>query len=265
LVAAHHPATVDRRDLAAFQRFPEASMTTVTSDSHRPAPTRNENEDLATWAYREIRRAIIDLAFQPGQQIQEQFLAQWLGTSRTPVREALKRLQGEGLIEGMSSRGAMVAQVSVSDIENAYQVIELIEGLASRLAAERLTDNGAAQMHACLGKMESAAIEGDQQRWVAFDAALHDVIRACAANAKLDHVAHIVYPTIERVRNMYLLDGLEPNRLGSAMETHRAMAEAIFAGDPDQAEALTRAIFRHAGENNLRLLKQWIVPLRRQF
>jgi DNA-binding GntR family transcriptional regulator len=240
-------------------------MAPVSTDNRRPAPTRQENEDLATWAYREIRRAIIDLAFQPGQQIQEQFLAQWLGTSRTPVREALKRLQGEGLIEGMSSRGAMVAQVSVADIENAYQVIELIEGLASRLAAERLTDEEAARIRECLEKMEAAANGGDQQGWVAFDAELHDVIRSCAVNTKLDQVAHIVYPTIERVRNMYLLDGLEPNRLGNAMDSHRAMADAIFASEAERAETLTRAIFRHAGENNLRLLRQWIVPLRRQF
>jgi DNA-binding GntR family transcriptional regulator len=230
-----------------------------------PETGRRGSEDLATRAYREIRQAIIDLSFQPGQQVQEVFLAQWLGTSRTPVREALKRLQGEGLIEGMSSRGAVVAQVSVQDVENAYQVIELVEGLASRLAAERLTDEGSAQIRACLERLELAAAADDLTAWAAVDPELHDIIRICARNTKLDQVAHIVYPTVERIRNMYLLDGLEPNRLHVAMADHRALAEAIFCRDGDRAEDLARGLFRRASDDNLRLLRQWVAPLRRHF
>ncbi|HEY7030716.1 MAG TPA: GntR family transcriptional regulator [Thermomicrobiales bacterium] len=234
-------------------------------DGGPTATERRGNEDLASRAYREIRQAIIDLSFQPGQQVQEVFLAQRLGTSRTPVREALKRLQAEGLIEGMSSRGAMVAQVSIDDVDNAYHVIEVIEGLASRLAAERLTDDGAAGIHACVERLDQAAQSGNLTAWAGVDAELHDEIRRCANNSKLDQVAHIVYPTIERVRNMYLLDGLEPNRLEIAMSRHRALGDAILARDGDRAEELARDLFSRAREDNLRLLRQWVAPLRRSF
>lgn len=240
-------------------------MSATSTDNHHRAPSRRENEDLAARAYREIRQAIIDLSFQPGQHVQEHFLAQWLGTSRTPVREALKRLQGEGLIEAMSSRGAVVAQVSINDVENAYQLIEVTEGLASRLAALRLTDEGSARISSCIERLQLAADAEDLAAWTTIDAELHDDIRACAANAKLDQVAHIVYPTIERIRNMYLLDGLDPNRLQVAMEDHRRLSEAIFARNPELAEQLARSLFRRACEENLRLLKQWVIPLRRNF
>lgn len=237
----------------------------VVTDTGTPERQRRGTEDLAARAYREIRQGIINLSFQPGQQLQEAFLAQWLGTSRTPVREALKRLQGEGLVEGMSSRGAVVAQVSIDDIEHAYQVIEVIEGLASRVAAARLTDDDATRIRTCLDRLEAAATSEDLAVWVTADAEFHDAIRACARNSKLDQVAHIVYPTIERVRSMYLREGREPNRVRVAMEAHRALGNAIFAGNQVLAEQLARELFRRASEDNIRLLRQWVVPLRRNF
>jgi DNA-binding GntR family transcriptional regulator len=197
--------------------------------------------------------------------VQEVFLAQGRGTSRTPVREALKRLQGEGLIESVSSRGVVVAQVSIEDIEGAYQVIEVTEGLASRLAALRLTEDGADLLRGCLEALECAAASEDLTAWTTVDGQLHDAIRACAGNAKLDQVAHIVYPTIERVRNMYLLDGVEPNRLQIATEAHRTLVHAIIGREHEQAEAIARGLFHRACDDNLRLLRQWIVPLRRSF
>jgi DNA-binding GntR family transcriptional regulator len=239
------------------------SSTPVASDGR--SGSRRTGGDLAARAYREIRKAIIDLDFQPGQQLQETFLAQWLGTSRTPVREALHRLQGEGLIEGLSSRGAVVAQVSVDDIENAYLVIEVVEGLASRLAAERRTADDAAALRACLDRLSAAAIAADLEGWASVDADLHETIRAIARNAKLDQVAHIAYPVIERVRSMYLREGHEPDRLGVAMAAHRDLVEAILAGEGERAEGLARALFTRARQDNVRLLRHWVAPLRRSF
>src|SRR5688500_13982070 len=113
--------------------------------------------DLATRAYQGIRGAILDLSLQPGQALQEVALASWLGTSRTPVREAIRRLQSEGLVEGSTSRGVVVAQVSVDDVANAYLVLELLEGLAGRLAAQRLTDEGAPGLRALMAQLQRAA------------------------------------------------------------------------------------------------------------
>jgi DNA-binding GntR family transcriptional regulator len=77
-----------------------------------------QEEDRATRAYLAIREAILRRAFQPGQRLQETSLAEWLGMSRTPVREAIWRLQSDGLIEYASTGGAIVAELSIDDIEN---------------------------------------------------------------------------------------------------------------------------------------------------
>ncbi len=237
---------------------------TIRQQSHR-TPTRLEHEDLAARAYREIRQAILDLTFQPGQQVREVELASWLGTSRTPVREALKRLRGEGLVEALSSRSAVVAQVSIEDIENAYQVIGIVEGLASRLAARRSSDEGSQRIANCLKRLEAAAAANDISEWTNVDAQFHDEIRVCAANSKLDQVAHIVYPTIVRVRNMFLLEGNEPSRLQIATAAHVALGNAIFDRDEARAEEVARELFEQACRDNLRLLRRWVVALRRNF
>ena len=233
--------------------------------TERQERTSRGSGGLATRAYDEIRKAIINVSFQPGQQLQESFLAQWLGTSRTPVREALHRLQGEGLIESLSSRGAVVAQVSVDDVDNAYQVIEVVEGLSSRLAAARLTDDGAVALRSCLDRLAAAGVAGDLESWTTIDGEYHDTIRAIARNPKLDQVAHIVYPVIERVRSMYLHDGHDPDRLPATVRAHERLCDAILAGDGNQAEALARALFAKAREDNVRLLRRWVIPLRRSF
>jgi DNA-binding GntR family transcriptional regulator len=222
-------------------------------------------EDLATRAYREIRQAIINLTFQPGQRLQETYLAEWLGTSRTPVREVLKRLRGEGLISNLSSRGAIVAQVSVDDVEDAYFVIEAMEGMASRLAASKITDETRTLLHSCLDRMQQTSTGEDLTAWTAADAQFHNMIRATANNPKLELVAHVVYPTIERVRSMYLLEGHEPDRLIVATKAHITLGDAICNGNEDEAETLARALFREARQDNIRLLRQWVAPLRRSF
>ncbi|MBI3974256.1 MAG: GntR family transcriptional regulator [Chloroflexi bacterium] len=229
--------------------------------------TRREprEPDLATRAYDGIREAILTMSFQPGQQLQEVALAHWLGTSRTPVREAIRRLQSEGLVESSSSRGVVVAQVSIDDVENAYLVIEVLEGLAGRLAAERLTDEGAIGLRRVLDELQHAAAAADLERWTQLDAELHDTIRAIAANPKLNQVANLVYPVIERVRSIYLREGHEPDQVAIATADHCVIGEAILARDATRAEALSRQLFAKAGADNVRLLKRWVSPLRRSF
>jgi len=220
---------------------------------------------LTTSAYQQIRAAILRMEFQPGQKLQETALAEWLGTSRTPVREALRQLQGEGLIETSASRGVVVAEVSIDDIENAYLVLEVLEALASLLAAERLADADASRLRAILDDMNDPASTMTVDRWAGLDSDFHDTIRSIAANPKLAQVANMVYPVIECVRSTYLREGSEPDRLATAISSHTELGEAILARDGPRAETLTRALFAKARLDNVRLLRHWVLPLRRSF
>lgn len=227
--------------------------------------TGRSGNDLAGTAYRQIREAILRMDLQPGQKLQEVALAEWLGTSRTPVREALRRLQTEGLIESYSARGLVVAEVSIEDIDNAYLVIEALEALSCRLAAQRLGDEGAAKIRALLIQMQEAASAAAVERWTKADHEYHDVIRDLSGNPKLQQVANLVYPVIERVRDIWLREGPEPDRLAGTTDDHVAVGEAILAGDAERAEALGKELFVKARLNNVRLLRHWVAPLRRSF
>lgn len=221
--------------------------------------------DLATTAYRRIREAILRMEFQPGQRLQEVEIAAWLGISRTPVREAFRRLQAEGLLQSLATRGVVVAEVSIEDIDDAYRVIEMLEALSSRLAAERLTADGAAAIGALLIQMREAAAATELERWAKVDAEFHTAIRAIAANPKLVQIADLVYPVIDRVRHLHLREGSEPERLAAETIAHRRLGEAILAQDGDRAEQLVRELFTKARQDNVRLLRRWVAPLRRSF
>jgi len=221
--------------------------------------------DLASTAYRRIRDAILRMEFQPGQRLQETDVATWLGVSRTPVREAFRRLQAEGLLQSLATRGVVVPEVSIEEIDDAYRVIEMLEALASRQAAERRTEVGAAALRALLEQMQAAATAAELERWAGIDVDLHATIRSIAANPKLVQVANLVYPVIDRVRHLHLREGSEPERLAAETAAHRRLGEAILAGDGDQAEALVRELFAKARLDNIRLLRRWVSPLRRNF
>jgi DNA-binding GntR family transcriptional regulator len=239
-------------------------MTLTDATSHLVPAEAPLAGDLAAYAYEKIRAAIISLEFQPGEALQETALARRLGASRTPVREALRRLQGEGLIEVAPSKGMIVAQVSVQDVENAYFVIEALEGVSARLAAERRDSADAEALRDVMARF-TAAEPLVLDEWITVDSAFHDVVRQMAANTKLTQTTAMVYPVIERVRHMHLREHHDAARIADQSAIHLAIGKAILEGEGERAEAMMRELFRQARIDNVRLLRQWIVPLRSSF
>lgn len=239
-------------------------MTLTEATSHLVPAESPLSGDLAAYAYAKIRAAIISLEFQPGEALQETALARRLGASRTPVREALRRLQGEGLIEVAPSKGMIVAQVSVQDVENAYFVIEALEGVSARLAAERRDSAEADLLREVMARFTSAE-PPVLDEWIRVDSVFHDVIRQMAANPKLTQTSAMVYPVIERVRHMHLREHHDAARIADQSAFHLAIGRAILDGEGERAEAMMRELFRQARIDNVRLLRQWIVPLRSSF
>jgi DNA-binding GntR family transcriptional regulator len=219
--------------------------------------------DLAAYAYAAIRAAVISLEFHPGEALQETALARRLGASRTPVREALRRLQGEGLVDVAPSKGMIVSQVSVQDVENAYYIIEALEGVSARLASERREPGAADGLKEVMDRFATSTLDLDD--WIRIDSAFHDAIRQMASNPKLVQTSSMVYPVIERVRHMHLREHPDAAVVADQSAAHIAIGRAILNGDGERAESLMRELFRLARIDNVRLLRQWIVPLRSSF
>ncbi|MEU7019250.1 GntR family transcriptional regulator [Streptomyces sp. NPDC046203] len=190
---------------------------------------------MSARAHEEILRRIVDRRYAQGARLVEREVAEELHMSRVPVREALRALVAEGLLELLPHSGVRVRRLEHADVEHLYEVWEPLAVQASRLAARaaaRGDTEGPAALAELLRRAEEAAAAGEGAREVAAHTAFHDRIVAMAGNPLLSR-------TLEQLsRQLRLLFGLraEPGRMRSQ---HAEMYRHIAAGDPEAAAACT--------------------------
>jgi DNA-binding GntR family transcriptional regulator len=189
---------------------------------------------LADKAYHEIRRRIVSLELAPGAVIEERQLVERLGIGRTPVREALRRLAQERLVEVYPRRGMFVTGVDVRELARLSEVREVLEPEAARLAAERATEADRAELRALQAELDSAG--GD--RLMELDERIHRAVYRAAHNDLLEATLEQYYVLALRI---WSIATDRSHELEEAVEAHRALLEAIRAGDGDRAAETMRA------------------------
>jgi DNA-binding GntR family transcriptional regulator len=198
-----------------------------------------------------LRKAILDGALRPPAWLRESELARELGVSRTPVREALKRLSGEGLVTITARQGAVVSPMTVEDMLEVYVVRENLEGLAARLAARHRSQQQVSELEDILSRMARATAEGHPVDLANLNISAHKVIRKAAANHYLDRfLTHVEFAVRRFGRTTFKV----PGRAEEAMEEHRRTVEALTAGDAQAAEHLATEHMRRARELRIRML-----------
>jgi DNA-binding GntR family transcriptional regulator len=188
---------------------------------------------LADKAYHEIRALIVSLELAPGAVIDERELIERLGIGRTPVREALRRLAQERLVEVYPRRGMFVTGVDVRELARISEVRELLEPEAARLAAERATDVDREEIAALLAELDAGGSE-----LMGLDERIHRAVYRAAHNDLLEATLEQYYVLALRIWSIALDRAHE---LEEAVEAHRALLEAIQAGDGDRAADTMRA------------------------
>ncbi|MBL1088305.1 MULTISPECIES: GntR family transcriptional regulator [Streptomyces] len=205
---------------------------------HVATEPRGEELSLAERAYRAIRDRLVMLEIRPGAPINEDQLAQSLGVGRTPVREALKRLQYERLITTYPRRGTFATDVNITDLAHISEVRLELEPLAAAQAARRATAADRAALTAVRRELESVdSHRRDADELMRLDLQVHRAIYAATHNPYLEDtlVRHDNLATriwclfVERMSDM-----------AGHVEEHGPLIEAIVAGDPDQAAQLAR-------------------------
>ncbi|WP_338743633.1 GntR family transcriptional regulator [Actinomadura luteofluorescens] len=191
--------------------------------------------------YARLRADILDGVHPPGARIGEAELAEATGSSRTPVREALRRLEVEGLVEVLPHRGARVPDWTPDDLEEIYDLRMLLEGAAARRAAARVTDADADRMDELCALMEAAVEPGagqDLDRVAELNAEFHDIVRSAAASGRLVSMLNAVVqlPLVMRTFHRY-----SPADLARSSAHHRELAAALRARDGTWAESVMRA------------------------
>ena len=184
--------------------------------------------------YETIREAIQIGRYAPGHRLVADDLAQEFGTSRMPVREALQRLENAGLVSITPHRGAVVSEFSEQEIVEVYHIRAVLEGLAVRLAAPRLSPADYDRLNALIDDMASTGTaEPDLDQLLRINRDFHEVIWQAAQAPRLHDLLENLYAASHRFRNLSIL---LPGRLEQIVQEHRRIAQALAAGDTAAAE-----------------------------
>jgi len=195
---------------------------------------------LRAKVFKYVKSQIINGTFRPGEVLLESKLSDDLGVSRTPVREALRLLEVEGLLETTPKKGTVVLGISQKDVGDIYAIRQLVEGLAARWAAEHVSPGDLREMEKTLDLMEFYIQKNDLDEVVALDTKFHQLIYEASASKILNLTLSNLHQYVQLAR----VESLKvPQRIDHTISEHRAILEAFQRHDPDAAEqAMTQHV-----------------------
>jgi DNA-binding GntR family transcriptional regulator len=197
-----------------------------------------EAGSLSEQAYYRLRNLIVTLELAPGSLVSERELMERLALGRTPVREALRRLAQEGLVDVYPRRGIFVSTVNAHDLAALSEVRATLESQAAALAAERATADERAEADELIADLERIAGERDERRLIDLDQRIHRHVYRCAHNAHLEATLNEYYVLTLRIWFL-ALDRVV--RLDDAVREHRELLVAIRDRDARRAETAMRS------------------------
>jgi DNA-binding GntR family transcriptional regulator len=218
-------------------------MPDAASDTLSLGKSHSALSDLAT---DEIRRAILSGKFRPGERLVEGRLAEMFNISRIPVREALRALASEGLVEVTPRHGASVAILSTEAAREMLEVRATLEGLNARLAARRHSPETIEALGKFLQMGSEIADAGELDQLVHYNAEFHDLLAEAGSNSVLADIMRTL-----RDRTSVLFPRLDREQARRTWEEHAGILAAVIAGDADMAELLAK---RHVSNASILLL-----------
>lgn len=202
---------------------------------------RGRRRDAGSPTYEQLRSLIVERELPPGTPLSAPELAEQLGVSRTPVREAIATLVVEGLAVRSGTNRTMVAPVSVEELEHVYDTRARLEGLIASDAARRATESDIAELARQVDLMDR--LRDDYTQVVRFGAEFHDALQRIGGNVLAENLLRIVRGHVDRYRD---LTSQRPGRASQATDEHRAIFEAVRTHDPETAERVMREHILHA-------------------
>ena len=199
--------------------------------------------------YDSLRNAIINGDIKSGIRLVETHVAEQLGVSRTPVREAIHKLELEGLVSSHPSKGLIVNEVSVEDIEEIQGLRMILESYAVRLAAKNIKDGDLKRLEETINQSEEALKKGDINRVMMFNTRFHDLIYSISGSKRLENLIRQLNEHILRFRKAALHT---KGHAEQALREHRLILKALKMRDPDYAHTL---VSQHISENTKAVLK----------
>jgi DNA-binding GntR family transcriptional regulator len=193
-------------------------VTTAQANSH------NLHEAI----FQKLRSLLVEGTIPPGSKLNERELAESLNVSRTPIREAIRRLAADGLVELITNRGAIAVQLSKTDVIHTFEVIAQLEAYSGELAAQNITDATLSELEALQYEMMASYARRDLSSYYKLNLRIHSLINQAANNPVLSQLFSQVNARIEALRFRSNKDGIKWEK---AVQEHQEMIDALKARD----------------------------------
>ena len=190
---------------------------------------------LTEQVYQRLKTRIINHSLKPGSRLVVGSVAKEAGTSLTPVREALRLLERDGLVEMVPHKGAVIRKLSQKEFEDIFAVRAVLEGLAVELSCSRLSHADIESLENTLQSSKSSLLSGDVESWTEADEQFHKVIIQKSDNEFLKDMLASIF---EHVRILWWLAGDLPGKMRKGINEHGAILAALKKRDADQAKQL---------------------------
>lgn len=196
--------------------------------------------------FHKLREDILNGKYKENEELREVAIGEELGVSRTPVREAFRQLELEGLIQIVPNKGAYVTGITAKDVKDIYMIRSLLEGLCARWATEHISREQMEEMEENIFLSEFHASKGHREQMAELDNRFHEIMYEACSSKMLEHALKDYHQYVLRVRKKTLST---QTRSTASNAEHRKIMEAIKAGDGDMAEQLANRHMVNAYEN----------------
>lgn len=203
---------------------------------------------LSKKVYHILKKEIIKGSLKPGSKVLEGRIADQIGISRTPVREAIRELAAEGFVTLSPNQGVIVRSLSIENIREVLQIHSVLEGLAARLSCEVINEENLKELENYVNKMEKLTNKKDPLAYSEVDLKFHELIVNTCRNKRLIQMRKNISDQAQR----YRISSLSiPRRLKESLKEHRKILEAFKAKDPKKADSMNQQHIQNALKNIL--------------
>jgi len=203
---------------------------------------------LSKKVYEILKKEIIKGSFEPGSKVLEGRIADQMGISRTPVREAIRELAAEGFVNLSPNQGVVVRSISAESIREVLQIHSALEGLAARLSCEVINEEDLKELENYVNKMEKLANKKDLSAYSGVDLKFHELIVNTCRNKRLIQMRKNISDQAQR----YRIGSLSiPKRLKESLKEHQKILEAFKTKDPKKADSTSQKHIQNALKNIL--------------
>ena len=205
-----------------------------------------DHSSLSAKVFHSIREDILNGKYQANEELKEKNIGEELGVSRTPVREALRQLELEGLVHIIPNKGAFVENVTLKDIKDIYEIRTLLEGLCARWAAANITKEQLEELEETVFLSDFHYSKENWDQILVLDNRFHEIVYEACGSKELTRVLRDYHHYLQRIRRITLE---QKERARASTDEHRAIAEALKARDAATAEECAKLHIKNTISN----------------